>query len=109
MLGIENIKEALLPCINLGEAISKAFEDDGKITTWEGIMMLPKLIPLVKEASDVKEIIAEFKDLDEDELEELKLFVQVELDIADDVLEEKIEKGWNILVSLLAYTVSFAS
>ena len=104
-LGIEETKELLLPCMKLGEGIGKAFED-GKFTTWEGIMLSPKMLPIIKEAKDWREVIAEMKDIDPMEAEELKQFIRDNFDIAEDQLEARIEAGMFIVISLIAYLVA---
>ena len=105
MIGIDKIKDALLPCINFGEAIADRLED-GKISTWEYITLAPKIIPIIQELKNGKEIIAQFKDIDEAEAIELTEFFKAELDIPDDKLEEAIENGWGILMSILTYILS---
>lgn len=99
-LGIENLKEACINLINTGEKIDKAFED-GKITGMETISIslssAPGFIKLVKNGKLIK---AEFDDMDDEESAELKAAIANELDLRNDYVETKIEKGFNVAIAL---------
>ena len=107
MLGIDKIKDALLACIEFGEALAARLED-GKVTTWEMITLIPKVLPIVQALRETKEIIAEFKDLTEEEVAELTVFVAENLDLEDDELEAAIEGGWAILLGIIFYLTNVA-
>jgi len=98
--GIENLKNALTTLIKVGEQIDAATSDDGKISLWEGTQIGFKAIGFVKVFKNAKEIKAEYLDLDSNEKQELISFVTEELDISNDVLEEKIEQIFSILIQL---------
>jgi len=99
-LGTDNIKKALKFVGTLTNSIVKALEDDGKIKGMEYFqiaMSLPGLIPVFR---NINEIVDEYYDLDEMEMNELKLYFASEFDIPNDQVEEKIEKAFNILLAL---------
>lgn len=99
-LGIENLKGAAIALINTGEKIDVALED-GKVSGMEAINISITSIPaLYNVAKNGKQIKAEFNDLDDDERAELKADVAAELDLRNDYVEAKIEKGFNLGVAL---------
>lgn len=99
-LGIENLKEACITLINTGEKIDQALED-GKVSGMEAISIsvtsVPGIFNIVKQGKVIK---AEFKDLDDDERSELKAAIASELDLQNDYVEAKIEKGFNVAIAL---------
>lgn len=69
-LGIENIKEVLVFCLGLGVKIADDM-DDGKISTGEAISIAFQIPKAIKTGKKMKDAIAEFKDLDPDEVSEI--------------------------------------
>jgi hypothetical protein len=104
-LGIQETKELIGACIGLGEGIAKAYADDGKLSTWEGIMLTPKLFAVIKEAKDFKQILKELQDLDEDEIQELIEYVNDNFDIPQEELEQRIKAAFGIAIALIAYLI----
>lgn len=101
MLGINNLKKAVVSAVNLGEKIEKNLLDDGKISLTEalgiGATSFTDIIGIIRSGKEIK---AEFIDLDEDEKEELVDLVTEELDLENDKIEEVIEKAIEFLSSL---------
>lgn len=102
MLGIEKLKDAATAAVNFGEKIEDALAD-GKLSFVEGITIAigsaPEVFGLIQ---DGKEIKAEFQDLDDFERRELVEHVAAELDLDSDGIEEVVENGFDLLVSLEA-------
>lgn len=99
-LGIEVLKEAALAGIKFGQKLEGDLAD-GKLSWAEGLGLAvgsaPDMFKLVPKSS---QIIAEFKDLDDDEREELVEYVVAELDLESDKAEKIAEKAFDVLVSL---------
>lgn len=100
MHGIKNLKGALAFIINLSLAIDKRL-DDGKLSFVEGITMIPDLIELPRIISEPKTLIDEYNDLDGNERSELMRFIESELDLRNDKVEEIIHKGFDALFTLI--------
>jgi hypothetical protein len=99
-LGIQNLKEAAIALINTGEKVDVALED-GKVSGMEAINMTISAVPaLYNVAKNGKQIVAEFKDLDDDERTDLIETVASELDLRSDYVEKKIEKGFAVAVAI---------
>ena len=99
-LGTDNIKKALKFIGTLTNSIVKSLQDDGKIKGMEYFqiaMTLPGLIPVFR---NIEQIVDEYYDLDETEMDELKAYFASEFDIPNDQIEDKIEKAFNILLAL---------
>ena len=99
-LGIKNIKEVMMFGFATAKMIKAAKEDDGKIDAndlTKLIMIVPTLGPAV---SDIDQVLPEFKDLDANEAEELKVMARKELGdvISDEKLVVKIEAAleWSV-------------
>lgn len=99
-LGIENLKMVAKFGIQLGEDASKVLAD-GKVTAMEGLSLLPDLMGISGILENKQAIADEFKDLTSDERAELNKYIAEEFDIADDVLEIKIEKSIAAAVAVL--------
>ena len=101
--GIEKIKEALNTCIEVGTKIDQALVDDGKISIVEGIGIGIKALKFIQVAKNIKEIKAEFFDLDENEKTELKLFVAAKLELSNKEAEMWIEKAFDTLLEIYGF------
>jgi hypothetical protein len=99
MLGIDNLKIAVLFGINIAEALDKRLED-GKISFIEAITMAGKLRGLPDIISNAAEIKAEFKDLDESERQEIANYVKLELNLNNKNVENIIEKSIDCVASI---------
>lgn len=106
MIGIENLKLVAKTGIDLGEKAAQVFAD-GKVTLPEGLEFLPVLMGVPGILEKKAEIVAEFKDLDGAERTELNNYIQAEFDIANDELENKIEKALTAVVAVLDLVTAF--
>lgn len=73
--GIEELKEFLGTFIDIGLLAYRSYSDDNKIDTGEGIKLALKTPSAWRAVRDIKEVFAEVKDLDPDELQELMQFM----------------------------------
>lgn len=101
MIGISNLKIALVAVINLGEKIEKGLADDGKISLAEalsiGASSFGDVVRFIKSGNAIKQ---EYTDLDDKERVELIDLVKEELDLENDKVEVIIEKAVELLVNL---------
>ena len=100
ILGIETLKQTALTAIKFGQKLEDALAD-GKLSWGEGLSLAigvaPDVFKLVPKASL---IIAEYKDLSDEERKELAEFIVTELDLESDKVEVLVEKGFALLVAL---------
>lgn len=101
-LGIDNLKKAALLGIDIGKQVETALAD-GKFSWVDSFGFLDELIRVPGIINSRKDIIAEYQDLTADEREELKGYIQDNLDLTNDELEGKIEKGLDIIFSILNF------
>lgn len=105
-LGIEKLKRLASIGIEIGGDIEKALED-GKVSLWEGLGIVPNLKDLgfiIKERKDIK---AEYEDLSNAEKEELCLYIKEKFDLKNDKLEMIIEKSLDFAVSISDLITSY--
>jgi uncharacterized membrane protein len=100
MVGIENLKNAILVGIKLGMGVKESLED-GKVTFGEVLGLLPKLAGLPKVIMNASSLKDEFKDLTPQEVTEIKEFVTDKLEL-DDKVEDWIEYSLDIVSLLLS-------
>lgn len=99
-LGIENLKEACITLINTGEKFDQALED-GKISGVEALTItVSSATGFIAIARKGKTILAEFKDLDDEERKDLIDSVSSELDLRSEYAEKKIEAGFNVAIAV---------
>lgn len=108
MLGIENLKKAVILGVDLGNqaAISGA---DG--WGWlDSFSFLDELIQIPGVIAKGDEIVAELKDLDEAETAELHQLVKDRLDIPNDHTEKIVEDALLLVLTLvrMVYTIRAA-
>ena len=96
---IKETKEMLAAVFTLGNAVGKSLED-GKIGFDDFANFIPVLPKLGTAIANSDQIPKELKDLDKEEVEEIKAFIKEEFDISNDALEEMIEKGLDLIVTL---------
>lgn len=98
-LGTENLKKALKPFLDLHEAYDQA-KADGTVDSKD----LPLLVgPGLSFASGIPAMgaaVKEFKDLDSQERADILAWVKADYDIADDVLEEKVEAAFGLVLNI---------
>lgn len=106
MLGTENLKKVAAFGITLGTDVSKVLAD-GKISVVEGFSLLPDLMGVTGIIGAKDDIKAEFADLTTEERAELNAYIAGTFDIADDVLENKIEKAIAAALAVLDLVSAF--
>ena len=99
MVGIERLTDGLSVLINVANATDEALEDN-KISLTEGLALVVKLSGLWNTVRNWSELKEEIVDLDDDEKAALADYFKAELDFRDDKLEDLIEKGFKVLLSL---------
>lgn len=99
MESIKETKEALECALSMQKALQKTMAD-GKISIWEVPNFLSPFLKLGPALQNAKAIPAELKDLQAEEIEELKALFKAELDLEDDKLEQKINEGLALLLAL---------
>lgn len=100
MLGYENLEKAILLGVDLGEQVAQAAEDGFSWTDTFGF--LPHLIKIPGIISKGDEIIAEFKDLDDQEREAILAKVKEQFDLPNDKVEEIAERALALFLNLAA-------
>lgn len=90
LFGIETIKKDIAFGLKFGTDAGNALED-GKLSWDEYPVLLGDLMGAGNVVATGKDFMNEVKDLDSDEAAELRDFVKKNFDIADDLIEEKIE------------------
>jgi len=98
-LGIELTSKVILFGIKLTEGIEKRLADDGKISIWEGISLIPILKDVPGIIRDRDTLIAELKDLSTEELKQIQTLISEELDIEGDRIEEIVNKGIAVVIA----------
>lgn len=103
MLGIQELKKAVTTAIGLGKKITEALED-GKITFIEGASIgIGAGMDAINVVKNAKQIWQEIKDLDGQELDELKAHVQQEFDLPNEQVEETIGETLIFIVNVAQY------
>lgn len=105
MLGTDHLKKGLKLAFDFAKQTAAIAE--GGIKWYELASYLDELLQLPDVIKDGKLILAEIKDLDPAEANELAEWVKVEFDIPDDKLEETIEQGLAMAVNLIALYNTF--
>jgi len=105
-VGIKETKELIKFATDLAEGISGALEDG----EWS-FSDIGKFLPAAQSAfagiSGIDEVLAELKDLDEDEKLELEEFVITEFDIAQEDAEIYVEKAISLILNLWFFIKDF--
>lgn len=108
MYGIKEIKELLAFGFKLQKAITASL-DDGKINVvTDAPKFLSALLAAPKAFGGMNTIMAEIRDLDEAERQELLTFVQEEFELADQNLEYLIEDTLDALTTLFKLALRYA-
>lgn len=98
-MGIEQMKLVMDFLIEAGEIVEKISQSSNMVKKISHVLAISdEAMGLLK--LDLKKLGAEYKDLDESEKKELLEYCKEELDLEDDVLEERIEGGFQVLLSL---------
>ncbi len=104
MAGIEKLKNALNVLFTIGEGVEDARADDGAVDLQEVLSLVVATgVDLFDVIMNGKELWEELKDLDDSELDELKVWVENEFDLDNDVIEEKIENAVGVALALYKF------
>ena len=107
-VGIEAIKEVVKILIDAGEGIQEKFKEDGKITVLGAIFLAISLFPDVYSvARKGKQLRAEWRDFSDEEKVEITEYVALELHLDAADVEEKVEKGFELLLAIDSFLKSF--
>lgn len=99
-LGIDVTTKVILFGIKLGEGIEKRLADDGKISVWEGITLVPILKDVPGIIRDRITLVAELKDLSSIELKQIEDLVAEELKIGKEKIKVVVLKGINVVIAV---------
>ena len=100
--GTDSIKDGLALLFSLGEGCEKALAD-GKFNLADLPHFVDAVTKLPAAITNASKIPKELWDLDDAEVDDLYQWAQTEFDIADDVLEVRIEKGIRLAAQLIQY------
>ena len=101
-MGIENIKEVLLFVCKLTDGFVKSLAD-GKFNFADALNFYPAAQSFPAAIKDIKQLPAEYKDMDAGEKAQLVAYVQDEFDIPDDKIEEYIERAFALALDLAGF------
>lgn len=99
-IGIEVTTKVILFGIKLGEGIDKRLADDGKISVWEGITLLPILKDVPAIIRDRKELVPELKDLSSIELKQIEDLIEEELKLDKEKVKKIVLKGIAVVIAV---------
>lgn len=97
-LGTEKLKVVLKAVLHLANAVDEVTQDGFQVT--DLVALLPNLLDGVSIIKNGKDALAEFKELDVLEKQEVLDFVKAEFDIADDKLEDVVETALGVIESV---------
>ena len=108
LVGIDAIKVVVKILIDFGEGIQEKFADDGKIKVLEAIFLAVGLFPdvysIARRGQELKE---QWRDFSDAEKLEVAAYVAEELNLDKDEIEEKVEKGFELLMAVDSFLRSF--
>lgn len=108
VIGFKETKEAVDLAIALGQGIEKSL-DDKKIDFKDIPNFIPASMLLFQGFDSIEDVPLEFKLASQEEVEELKTYVQTRLDLDDDKLEGFIEDAFKVLIDIfILYKLYFA-
>ena len=107
MLGIETIKKDLAILIAVARETDKSLSDDGKISIFEGFNIAIKAVKIWEITKNAKELVEEYKDLDETEKLELQAWFANEFNIENDKIESIVETAFAVLVEMSELITAF--
>ena len=81
MENIDKLKELIKATSGLVVELAEDLQDDKKLDITEILGLVPEVLKFVKQIPNFKEVLAEIKDLDSAEAQELIAFIQSDSDI----------------------------
>ena len=106
MANIEHLKEAISWVLDTQNKVEK-FLKDGKIKFSESFSLLGQLLNFWKLVRQIKDIKAEFEDLDESEKKALYEYFSANFDLKNDKVESIIEKAFYAMLHLSDFVSVF--
>ena len=100
IVGFNETKEALTFVFAVAKGVQDSLGDDGKFTITDLPKFLPALLALKDAYQGAENIPLEFKMANQEEADELKLWVKDTFDIADDQVEKAIEDAFAVVLDL---------
>jgi len=97
--GIENIKELIGYGIDVGQVVKKA-KEDGKVDWKDGILFVPVGLKIPVIVRNATKALAEYRDMSDEEREEIKLFVQDKVECDKPEVERLIEDAGALVVDI---------
>jgi len=97
--GIIQTKELLDFVFSLVTAIDKSLED-GKIDYSDIMNIIPVLMKSGLAFKDIDQVPKELGDLDKEEIEALKMFVEEKFDISNDKIEKVVKVAFDVIFAL---------
>lgn len=98
-VGVDNLKAVVALGLHLGELIDSLSDGVGLSDIGPALRVAKSVKPAIDAVGGGK-LVAELKDLSDEEKAELKAFVESEFDISNDNLEQMIEKAIGVVVDL---------
>lgn len=99
VMGLKETKEVVDFAIALGHGVEGALEDK-QITIADVALFFPAFIKLVPAIEGADQIALEFKLANQEEIDELKAYVNGKLDLKDEQLEKFIEDAFGLVLSV---------
>ena len=109
MVGIKETKEALVFGLEVGAGVFAALKDDGKVTVGDALVFTPAMVSLPAALDGADQIPAELKDLDENELMEIKDLVLGKLPTVGDKWYTVAAESINMGISAMKIFSAFKS
>lgn len=101
MYGTEKLKALIIFGVKFGQALDKKL-DDGKLTLWEGVGLVPLLKDIPNLIKDAGQAWKEYVDMDRVEKDELILFFSNQFDIKNDEVEDFIQQVLKCIMEMTA-------
>lgn len=98
-MGLKETKEAIDCALAFGMSIDKSLAD-GKVTLTDIPFFFPSFVLLLPAVEGADQIALEFKLASQEELDELKAYVNSKLDLRDDQVEQFIEDAFGLVLTI---------
>ena len=99
VMGLKETKEVVDFAIALGHGVEGAMEDK-QITLSDVPLFFPAFVKLVPAIEGADQIALEFKLASQEEIDELKAYVNSKLDLKDEQLEKFIEDAFGLVLTV---------
>ena len=106
MAGVNNLKKVMEKTINFGMALRDSLEDK-RITVTEGVGLLANLVGFGTVLLNWREVKEEYKDLDDQEREEILDHLKQAFALENDRVEAIVEESFEVLLVVDKFTLNF--